>query len=101
MMVEMFHYYIVKNKNHSSGRVVEELFLTGTGPKRGYLSYLIQIREIIDTSDVCFSIITVLSDMTNTLFLGPALDKNKPSTTRPDQCFFLKKISRPFFFSIK
>ena len=26
--------------------------------------------------------------MTYTLFFDPALDKNKPSTTRPDQCLF-------------
>ena len=44
-------------KKHWSGRVVEGLFLSKAGPKRGCLSYLIEIRAIFHTSDVCYPII--------------------------------------------
>ena len=87
----------VSKKNHWSGRVVEGLFLSKAGPKRGCLSYLIEIIAILHTSDVCFPIITIRYDK-HPLF-GPAIDKNKPSTTRPDQCFFWTKISPPFFWA--
>ena len=40
-------------------RVVECLFLSNAGPKRGRLSYLTEIRVIHHTSDVFFLIITI------------------------------------------
>ena len=82
-------------KNHWSGRVVECLFLSQAGPKRGCLSYLIEIRAIFHTSDVYFLIISIRYDK-HPLF-GPAFIKMKHSTTRPKQGFFGTKISWPIF----
>ena len=75
-----------KTINPCFGRAVEGSFLSKAGPKSGYSSYLITIRVILHTPDVSFLIIAIRYD-DHPLF-GPALDKNKPSTTRPDQCYF-------------
>ena len=75
---------------------MEGLFLSNTGPKRGRWSYLTEIRDIYHTSDIDFPIIAIRYDK-HPLF-GPALDRNEPSTTRPDKCFFWTKINPPFFF---
>ena len=81
----------VQKKNHWSGRVVECLFLSTAGPKRGCSSNLIVIIGK-QTSDVwIFALISIRYDK-HPLF-GPAVDRNKPSTTRPDQCFFLDSFS--------
>ena len=42
-------------KNLFLRRVVEGLFLSNAGPKRGCWSYLTEIRDIYHTSDVSFS----------------------------------------------
>ena len=47
----------VQIKNQCLGRVVEGLFLSKAGPKRGCLSYLIELKEIFHTSDVYYHII--------------------------------------------
>ena len=44
-------------KKHFCGRVIESLFLSKAGPKRGNLSYLIELRTIFHTSDVGYPII--------------------------------------------
>ena len=67
-------------------RVMEGLFLSDAGPKRGCLTYLTEIRVICHTSDAFFLIIIIKYDK-HTLF-GPASDKNKPSTTRREPWFF-------------
>eukprot|EP00493_Phyllostaurus_siculus_P006687 UN06756 len=46
-------------KKHFLGGVVEGLFLSNAGPKRGCLSYLMKITEIFHISDVCFLIIAI------------------------------------------
>ena len=78
-------------------RVVECLFFSPAGPKKECLSYWIGIRAIIYTSDVGLPIIIIRYEE-HPLF-GPAVDKNKPSTTRPDQCFFLDKNQLTFFLA--
>ena len=74
-------------KKQGLRRVMEGLFWSDTGPKRGCLTHLTEIRAICHTSDVSFLIIAIRYDK-HPLF-GPALDKNKHSTTRRKTCFFL------------
>ena len=76
----------VQKKKQVLRRVVEGLFLSNAGPKRGCWSYLTEIREIYHTSDVSFFIIAIRYDK-HPLF-GPALDKKKHSTTRRKHWFF-------------
>ena len=84
-------------KNHCLRRVMEALFLSTAGPKRGCLSYLIAIIRK-QTSDMCkLALISVRYDK-HPLF-GPAFIKIKHSTTRPKQGFFCTKISSPFFLA--
>ena len=52
----------VQIKNQGLRRVVEGLFLSNAGPKRGCLSYLTEIRAIRHTSDVSFLIIAIRYD---------------------------------------
>ena len=75
---------------------MEGLFLSDAGPKRGCLSYLSEIRAICHTSDVSFLIIAIRYDK-HPLF-GPALDKNKHSTTRRKPWFFSGLKSVDLFF---
>ena len=77
-------------------RVVECLFLSDAGPKRGFLSYLTEMRVIFHTSDVSFLIIDIRYDK-HPLF-GPASSKNKPSTTRRKPWFFSGLKSVDLFF---
>ena len=88
----------VQKKPHCLGRVMEGLFLSHAGPKRGCLSYLTNIREICYTSDVYLLIITIRYDK-HPLF-GPALDKNKHSITRRKQWFFFGLKWVDLFLSI-
>ena len=75
-------------------RVVEGLFLSHAGPKRGCWSYLSEIRDICHTSDVSFHIIAIRYD--EYPLFGPALDKNNPSTTRRKSSFFFWTIFNCF-----
>ena len=54
--------------------------------KKGCLSYLPEIRASLHISNVCFLIIAIR--YAEHPFFGLALDKNKPSTTRPKQEVF-------------
>ena len=86
MMLKKKVNWFLSKKNHWSGRVVECLFLSTAGPKRGSSLYLIVIIRK-EKSDVwIFALFSIRYDK-HPLF-GPAVDKNKHSTTRPDQCFF-------------
>ena len=73
-------------KKHFLGRVVECLFLSKAGLKKGCLPYLIEIIRK-QTSDVWKIAVIFIRYDKHTLF-GPALDKNKASTTRPMKWFF-------------
>ena len=86
----------VQKNNHCLRRVVEGLFLFHAGPIRGCLSYLTELREIFHTY-VCFLIIVIRYDE-HPLF-GPALDKNKHSTTRRKQCLFFGLKSVDIFLA--
>ena len=78
-------------------RVVEGLFLSNAGPKRGCQSYLTEIRKIYHTSNVSFPIIAIRYDK-HPLF-GPALDKHNPSTTRRKSMFSFGLKSVDFFLT--
>ena len=69
----------VQKNNQFLRRVVEGLFLSNAGPKRGCLSYLIEIREIFHISDVYFLTISIRYD--KHILFGPAFVKMKHSTT--------------------
>ena len=86
----------MQKKNPCFGRVVEGLFLSIAGPKRGCLSYRIAIMRK-QTSDMYkLALIFVRYDK-HPLF-GSAFIKIKHSTTRPKQSFFLvQKSVHPFF----
>ena len=71
-------------------RVVECLFLSKAGPKSGCLSYLIAIIKKETSGMQKIALISIRYDK-HPLF-GPALDKNKPSTTRRKHCFFLHPL---------
>ena len=78
------------------GRVVEGLFLSKAGPKRGCSSYLIAIMRK-QTSDMCKLALIIVRYDKYPLF-GPAFIKIKHSTTRPKKGFFLaQKSVHPFF----
>ena len=86
-------------KNPCFGRVVEGLFSSKAGPKRGCSSYLIAIMRK-QTSEMCeLALIFVRYDK-NPLF-GPAFIKIKHTTTQPKQGGFLHKNQFTFFSSIK
>ena len=87
----------MQNKNQCLGRVVEGLFLSNAGPKRGCLSYLTRIRVIHHKSDICFLIIAIRYDKHP--LLGPALDKNETfNYTTQTLDFFFAQQSVDFFF---
>ena len=74
----------------------KDYFYLTPDQKRWCWSYLTDVRDIYHTSDVSYRIIAIRYDK-HPLF-GPALDKNKPSTTRPDQWFFFGQKSVDLFF---
>ena len=59
--------------------------------KKGCLSYLIAIfrKQTLDVLEI--ALIPIRYDKHP--FFGPAGEKNKPSTTRPDQCSFLDSFN--------
>ena len=78
------------------GRAVEGSFLSKAGPKKGCLPYLIAIIRK-ETSDM-WKIVVILIRYDKNPSFGPALDKNKPSTTRPKKWLYFR-TSLTYFVS--